>query len=93
MYDYDNLYRPERVGKLDAIVNHMGNFFDCIEARKEPISDLESQHRSVTTCHLANISVRTGRPIKWDPKAEMILGDDEAAAMQSRPQREGFEVA
>jgi myo-inositol 2-dehydrogenase/D-chiro-inositol 1-dehydrogenase len=93
VYQNDNLSRPERVGKLDAIVNHMGNFFDCIETRKTPISDIESQHRSVTTCHLANISVRTGRAIKWDPEAEMILGDDEAAAMQSRPQREGFEVA
>ncbi len=93
VYDFDNLDRPERVGKLDAIVNHMGNFFDCIESRKQPISDLESQHRSVTTCHLANISVRLGRPIKWDPDAEMIVGDNDAAAMQSRPQRDGFEVA
>jgi predicted dehydrogenase len=93
LYDQDNLARPERVGKLDAIVNHMGNFFDCIESRKTPISDLESQHRSVTTCHLANISLRLARPIKWDPEAETILGDSEAAAMLSRPQREGFEVA
>ena len=93
LYDQDNLSRPERVGKLDAIVNHMGNFFDCIQSRRTPISDLESQHRSVTTCHLANISVRIGRPIKWDPGAEKILGDPEAAAMQSRPQRDGFEVA
>ncbi|MCA9071636.1 MAG: Gfo/Idh/MocA family oxidoreductase, partial [Planctomycetaceae bacterium] len=27
VYDFDNLERPERAGKLDAIVNHMGNFF------------------------------------------------------------------
>jgi predicted dehydrogenase len=93
LYGQDNLSRPERVGKLDAIVNHMGNFFDCIESRQTPISDLESQHRSVTTCHLANISVRTGRPLKWDPSSERILADPEAAAMQSRPQREGFEIA
>ncbi|MFK8115483.1 MAG: Gfo/Idh/MocA family protein [Rubripirellula sp.] len=93
LYEYDNLSRPQRVGKLDAIVNHMGNFFDCIESRQQTISDLESQHRSVSTCHLANISIRVGRSIKWDPQAEQILGDNEAAAMQSRPQREGFEVA
>jgi predicted dehydrogenase len=93
IYDDDNLSRPERVGKLDAIVNHMGNFFDCIESRRATISDLESQHRSVTTCHLANISVRLGRPIKWDPESEMILGDDQAAEMQRRAQRDGFEVA
>ncbi|MEO8270859.1 MAG: Gfo/Idh/MocA family oxidoreductase, partial [Aureliella sp.] len=38
VYDFDNLDRPERAGKLDAIVNHMGNFFDCIELRRQPIS-------------------------------------------------------
>ncbi|KAA5541103.1 Gfo/Idh/MocA family oxidoreductase [Roseiconus nitratireducens] len=93
LYDFDNLQRPERVGKIEAITNHMGNFFDCIETRKQPISDLESQHRSVTSCHLANISMRTGRTIRWDPQAEQILDDPQAAAMQSRDQRSGFEVA
>lgn len=93
IYEHDNLQRPERVGKLEAIVNHMGNFFDCIESRRTPISDLESQHRSVTTCHLANISIRSGRPIQWDPQSETIVNDKAAAAMQSRPQRAGFEVA
>ncbi|MEO1523990.1 MAG: Gfo/Idh/MocA family oxidoreductase [Planctomycetota bacterium] len=93
IYDNDNLDRPERVGKIDAIKNHMGNLFDCIESRKTPISDLESQHRSVTTCHLANISMRVGRGLRWDPEAEQILDDREAAAMQRREQRTGFEVA
>ena len=48
LYDFDNRTRPKRVGKLDAIINHMGNFFDCVAARKTPISDVESQHRSVS---------------------------------------------
>ncbi|HEY5312404.1 MAG TPA: Gfo/Idh/MocA family oxidoreductase, partial [Pirellulales bacterium] len=38
LYTHDNLSRPERVGKLDAIINHMGNFFDCIRSREQPIS-------------------------------------------------------
>ena len=29
-YRRDNLDRPARAGKLDAIINHMGNFFDCL---------------------------------------------------------------
>ena len=93
LYDFDNFDRPERVGKLDAIVNHMGNFFDCIRTRKTPISDCESQHRSATTCHLVNIAMRVGRPLKWDPKKEQIIGDDEANGHLSRQQRKGFEVA
>ena len=36
LYDFDNRSRPERSGKIDAIVNHMGNFFDCVAARRQP---------------------------------------------------------
>ena len=91
-YAHDNLDRPLRNGKLDAIVNHMGNFFDCITTRHAPISDVESQHRSVTTCHLGNIAQRLGRTIKWDPQTETFPGDKEAVALMSREQRSGFEV-
>jgi myo-inositol 2-dehydrogenase/D-chiro-inositol 1-dehydrogenase len=92
VYDFDNRGRPERSGKLDAIVNHMGNFFDCIAARRRPISDVESQHRSVSTCHLGTIACRLGRRLEWDPAAERFVSDTEADAMLSRPQRAGFEV-
>ncbi|MGI9455842.1 MAG: Gfo/Idh/MocA family protein [Aeoliella sp.] len=92
LYEFDNLERPARSGKLDAIVNHMGNFFDCITTRKQPISDVESQHRSVSTCHLGNISMRIGRPLKWDPEGETFGADEEANGWLRREQRPGFEV-
>jgi hypothetical protein len=31
--------------------------------------------------------------VKWDPKAEQIVGDDEANSFQKREQRQGYEVA
>jgi len=92
VYDFDNRTRPERAGKLDAIINHMGNFFDCIQSRRKPISDVESQHRSVSTCHLGNIAMRVGRTLKWDPTKETFPGDAAANALLTRPQRSGFEV-
>jgi predicted dehydrogenase len=92
VYAHDNLERRVRKGKLDAIYNHMGNFFDCIEPRHLPVSDIESQHRSVSTCHLGNIAMRVGRTLKWDPKAESFPGDDEANSHLSREQRSGFEI-
>ncbi len=93
LYDFDNLDRPERVGKLDAIINHMGNFFDCVRERRQPLSDVVGQHRSVSTCHLGNISMHLGRPIQWDPEAEVFPGDGEANKLLSREQRKGFEIA
>ncbi len=92
VYDFDNLDRPERMGKLDAIVNHMGNFFDCVSSRRKPVSDIESQHRSVSTCHLGNISMRVGRKLQWNPESETFVNDSEADKLLSREQRAGFEI-
>lgn len=72
--------------------NHMKNFFDCIADRTQPISDVPSHHRAMTTCHLANIAIRLGRKIQWDPNTQQIVGDAEAAHWVSREQRKGFEI-
>ena len=69
------------------------NFFDCIRAGKMPISDYESQHRSATTCHLINLAIRLGRPLKWDADKEQFIGDADANNWLAREQRKGFEVA
>jgi predicted dehydrogenase len=79
-----------RKGKrLDS---HMGNFIECVRDRATPVSDVASHHRSLTTCHLANIAIRLGRNLTWDPVHEQIVGDDEANAWQRREQRKSYEV-
>lgn len=70
---------------------HLREFFDCIRTGKRPISDVASQHRSATACHLANISLRLGRRLQWDAVAERFVGDEEANSFLSRPQRRGFD--
>jgi hypothetical protein len=57
---------------------------------KWPISDVESQHRSVSACHLGNISIRLGRKLAWDPVKEDFVNDSEASAMLKRAQREPY---
>ena len=71
---------------------HMHNFFNCVASREEPISDVWSHHRILTTCHLANIAIRLDRALEWDPAAEQIVGDEQAQAMQGREQRKGYEI-
>ena len=46
----------------------------------------------MSTCHLANIAIRLGRPLKWDPDAEQIIGDEAANAWLRREQRKGYEI-
>ncbi len=72
--------------------NHMGNFFESVRSRKAPISDVISQHRSVSACHVANISIRLGRKLTWDAKKEKFIGDEQANAMLSREQRSPYQV-
>lgn len=93
MYAHDDKNAVARTDKLGSLVSHMENFFACVRTRnKETISDVESQHRSATVCHLGNIAVRLGRKLTWDPTAEQFAGDAEANAMVRRVQRKGFEV-
>jgi predicted dehydrogenase len=71
---------------------HMANFFDCVKTREEPISDVYTHHRAMSTCHLANIAVRLGRKINWNPETEEIVGDADAKQWQGREQRKGYEI-
>ncbi|MCC9602313.1 Gfo/Idh/MocA family oxidoreductase [Stieleria sp. JC731] len=73
--------------------NHMGNFFDCIEDRSKPISDVWSHHRTMTSCHLCNIALMTGRELQWDPKQQMFIDDDDANRYLSRKSRQFDTVA
>jgi predicted dehydrogenase len=67
--------------------HHARNFLDCIKSRKTPIADLESSQQVAIACHLANISLRTGRKIVWDAEREQIVNDREANSMLVRPYR------
>lgn len=70
--------------------NHMGNFFECIQDRGTPISDVWTHHRSASVCHLANIAISLQRKLKFDPEREDFVGDTEASQRLSRPQREPY---
>lgn len=72
--------------------NHRGNFIDSIESRRPTICPATVGHRTGTICQLAGIAKRLGRAIQWDPEKEQVVGDGEAAAMQDRPRREGYEM-
>ena len=87
----ESTLRELRHGK--GLDGHFENFFACCGDRGKPASDVWSHHRALTTCHLANIAIRLGgRKLTWDPEKEAIVGDDQANAFLTRPQRAGFEI-
>jgi myo-inositol 2-dehydrogenase / D-chiro-inositol 1-dehydrogenase len=93
LYPHDNLSRPEKMGKIDSISNHMANFYDCIRSRKTPISSVATQHRVASACHLGNIACRLNRTLHWNPDSEQFINDAEAGQYLKREQRSGYEIA
>jgi predicted dehydrogenase len=82
----------EKVYKDRDLTGHVANFFEAVAAGKEPISDVFSHHRALTTCHLAGIAARIGRKLRWDPKNERVIGDQLAQSFVAREQRQGFAI-
>jgi len=71
---------------------HMEDFLAAIRSRRQPIADVFSHHRSNTSCILANAAALLDRELTWDPKSEQFVGDDQAGALLSRPQRQPYAV-
>jgi predicted dehydrogenase len=82
----------EQVYKNRPLTDHFRNFFEATRDRQEPISDVFSHHRALTTCHLAGIAARLNRKIQWDPVQQQILGDPLAQSFVAREKRKGYEI-
>ena len=64
-----------------------GNWLECIESRKEPISPIEIGHRACTVCLITHVAMKIPRKLQWDPKKEQFLNDAEANTWLRRAQR------
>ncbi len=69
---------PDDAVRLYKSDDHMGNFFECVRSRQQPICDVEIGHRSISTAHLGVISVRLGLSLRWDPDREEFVGENAA---------------
>jgi predicted dehydrogenase len=68
------------------------DFLKCVKSRKDPYFPVDIGHRVSTICHLANISIRLGRKLQWDPKAERFDNDAAANALLTRPMRSPWKL-
>jgi predicted dehydrogenase len=86
---------PESATRLYTSNDHMGNFFDCVRSRKDPICAVEVGHRGASICHLGAIALRTGLKLKWNPEQEQFTGDHsrEANAYLAREMRAPYDYS
>jgi len=83
---------PADAWRVAPSSDHMANFFECVASRKQPVATVEIEHRTITCCHLTNISLRLGRKLAWDPQKEEIPGDAEANTWLRREARAGYAI-
>ena len=62
-------------------------FAEAVKTRQQTGGHPEAAHRTATLLHLANIAIRTGRKIHYDPVAEQVIGDEEANRLVNQPMR------
>lgn len=80
-------FGPQRWTDAANWVGHHRNFLDCVKTRARPIAPAEVAHRSTTTCHVANICLRLGRNVRWNPETERFVDDAQADRMLARAMR------
>ncbi|MEY2647943.1 MAG: hypothetical protein RL282_656 [Bacteroidota bacterium] len=73
-----NLYRSNE---------HHGNWLECIQTRKQPITPVELGHRACSTCLIHHMAMKLGRKLNWDPLNEKFINDDEANSLLNRQHR------
>ena len=69
----------------------MLNLIDAIENKKTPVADVEEGHISTASCILANMSMKLGRSLEYDPIKQIIKNDPEATKMLQREYRSPWE--
>ena len=80
----------ENETKLYKIDDQHGNWLDCIQSRKPPISTVEKGHMACVICLISHIAMKIPRKLSWDYINEKFINDNEANALLSRSQREPY---
>ncbi len=67
---------------------HAEDFMAARKTRGRPVADIAEAHISSSSCVLANIAQKIGRPVSYDPVTRTVPGDAEATALLTRPYRD-----
>ena len=69
-------------------IKHVREFLDCVKTRKQPAANADNTRFGHIPCHVAAIGWQLGRKVRFDPKTETFIDDEEANRMCSRSRRD-----
>jgi hypothetical protein len=87
VFDEDNKLQQSIRPEPEEQLAHLDNFLSAIRDGVRPSADILEGHRSAALAHLANIAIRAGRSLTFDPTAERIVDDEDAQSLLSRKYR------
>jgi len=64
--------------------DHKQNFLDAIRKKARPISPITAAVHAETMCQQSAIAMQLQRRLRWDPKAERFIDDEQANRLLSR---------
>ncbi|HEV3384324.1 MAG TPA: Gfo/Idh/MocA family oxidoreductase [Gemmata sp.] len=96
LFEYEKYPEDEDEKDLErhvasAIRGHMRDLLRAREEHKKPVADIEQGYISTTSCILANLSMKLGRSLTWDPVKHQVVNDPEANKLLKRPYRSGWD--
>lgn len=75
-----------------ATGSHYNNFLECVRSRKDPIAPVEGGVQASYLGMIAEISIKLGRKLRWNPKNETFIDDAEANGLLSAPMRSPWKL-
>lgn len=79
---YEKELYPEDIGEksielhaVPATRRHLLNLLEAIESGSKPVADVMNGHISTASCILANIAMKTGGTLQYDPLRKTITGN------------------
>jgi len=71
---------------------HIRDFLDCVKTRARTRANADAACQSHIACHAANVALFLGRQVKYDPRKNEFIGDDEANRLRSEALREPWRI-
>ena len=71
---------------------HVRDFLDCVKTRNRPLGNAEAACYSHIACHAANVACFLDRQVKYDPKKNEFIDDEQANRLRSEALREPWRL-
>jgi hypothetical protein len=71
---------------------HVRDFLDCVKTRAQTRANADAACYAHIACHAANVALYLKRKVKYDPRKNEFIGDEQANRLRSEAQRDPWRI-